>query len=61
VKEVEKMFAYVDTLVIDKQGRIVIPAKVRKDLGLNEGDMIRLEYQDGIIQIYLVEMEGDKK
>lgn len=49
------MFVYVDTLVLDKQGRIVIPAKVRKDLGLQEGEAIRLEYADGIIQLFVVE------
>lgn len=51
------MFVYMDNLVIDKQGRIVIPSKIRKDLGIVEGDMIRLEYQDGIIQMFLVEKD----
>jgi AbrB family looped-hinge helix DNA binding protein len=38
------MNQYLTTLVLDKHGRIVIPSRVRKEMGLYEGDAIILKY-----------------
>jgi AbrB family looped-hinge helix DNA binding protein len=49
---------YLSTLVLDKHGRIVIPSRVRKDMGLNEGDALVLKY-DGC-QITIEKGETNK-
>jgi AbrB family looped-hinge helix DNA binding protein len=46
-----KMSNYKSVVQVDKQGRMIIPIKVRKDLGVTEGDTFYLEYQDGIITL----------
>jgi AbrB family looped-hinge helix DNA binding protein len=38
-----------DEATVDSKGRIVIPAAVRKELGLNEGSRIRLRLGKGSI------------
>jgi len=43
-------------LTLDNKGRIVIPVKVRELLGLEIGEVLALEYQDGIIQLYPVDL-----
>jgi AbrB family looped-hinge helix DNA binding protein len=51
------MNRYLSTLVLDKHGRIVIPVRVRNEMGLNEGDALVLKY-DG----YQITIEkGEKK
>jgi AbrB family looped-hinge helix DNA binding protein len=42
---------------LDKQGRIVIPAKVREAMEVKEGDSVAIEYQDGIMQVYVINIE----
>lgn len=49
------MEKYLSTLVLDKHGRIVIPSRVRKDMGLNEGDALILKYDGCQITIDRVE------
>ena len=36
---------------INSEGRVVIPAKVRRDLNIKNGDMLALEMNDGTIII----------
>jgi AbrB family looped-hinge helix DNA binding protein len=52
------MNQYLSTLVLDKHGRIVIPVRVRNEMGLNEGDALILKY-DGC-QITIEKGETDK-
>jgi AbrB family looped-hinge helix DNA binding protein len=52
------MDRYLSTLVLDKHGRIVIPSRVRKEMGLNEGDALILKY-DGC-QITIEKGENNK-
>lgn len=49
------MFNYVTTLVLDKMGRIVIPAKVREGMGLEKGCALVLSYDGNNIKIEKVE------
>ena len=51
------MFVYKSVITLDKQGRIVIPAKVREAMQVREGDSIAIEYQDGIMQVYVIDTE----
>jgi AbrB family looped-hinge helix DNA binding protein len=39
---------YATTLNIDQQGRIIIPAKVRKALQLHTGDVLMLEHATSV-------------
>ena len=56
----------VEEAVIDKKGRIVIPAHLRQGLGLGEGAKVRLRLEEGKILImkqvppedFIQEMEG---
>jgi AbrB family looped-hinge helix DNA binding protein len=48
---------YKTTLTIDTKGRIVIPIKVREAMGLTEKDLIALIYQDGVIELFVTELE----
>lgn len=48
---------YKTTLTIDNKGRIVIPAKVREAMGIKETDLLALIYQDGIIEMFVTELE----
>ena len=36
---------------IKEKGRIIIPSKIRKALGLREGDKMKLEVAGGILQL----------
>ena len=36
---------------LGKNGRVVIPAQFRKDLGISEGDNLLLSLDDGVIRI----------
>lgn len=51
------MFGYKTVITIDEKGRIVIPSKVREELGVIRGDMMALEYQDGVITLFVVDKE----
>ena len=56
----------VEEAVIDKKGRIVIPAHLRQELGLREGAKVKLALEEGKILImrqvtpeeFIHEMEG---
>ena len=56
----------VEEAIIDKKGRIVIPAHLRQGLGLCEGTKVRLRLEEGKILImkqvapedFIQEMEG---
>lgn len=48
---------YKTVLTMDSKGRIVIPAKVREAMGLKETDIIGLVYQDGIIELFVTDIE----
>ena len=37
---------------IDDIGRLLIPAEIRKNMGLEPGDKVRLSINDGKIEIY---------
>ncbi|MDP4170154.1 MAG: AbrB/MazE/SpoVT family DNA-binding domain-containing protein [Bacillota bacterium] len=52
------MNQYLSTLVLDKHGRIVIPVRVRNEMGLNEGDALILKF-DGF-QITIEKGENKK-
>ncbi|QQR99989.1 MAG: AbrB/MazE/SpoVT family DNA-binding domain-containing protein [Austwickia sp.] len=39
------------TVVMGKQGRIVVPADVRSLLGLREGDTLRVDVVDGAVTL----------
>lgn len=32
-------------------GRIVIPARIRKELGIKEGDTLRVHVEDGVVRL----------
>jgi AbrB family looped-hinge helix DNA binding protein len=51
------VFVYKSVITLDKQGRIVIPAKVREAMEVREGDSLAVEYQDGILQVYVINTE----
>jgi AbrB family looped-hinge helix DNA binding protein len=54
----EKMLeGYKTTLTMDSKGRIVIPIKVREAMGMKEADLLALVYQDGVIEIFVTELE----
>lgn len=36
---------------VDAQGRVLIPPHIRKELGLNAGQVVEVSLEDGIIQI----------
>lgn len=36
---------------VDRHGRVVIPAEYRRALGLEEGDMLVLRLDDGLLQL----------
>ena len=55
------MFNYKTSTVLDDKGRIVIPVKIRESLELKKGDLLGIEYQDGIIQIYAIADEQKGK
>lgn len=55
------LFEYKTAITVDDKGRIVIPQKVREDMGLQRGEMLGLEYQDGIITIFVLDLEKLKK
>jgi AbrB family looped-hinge helix DNA binding protein len=40
------------TATLDRAGRIVIPATVRKELKLGEGDELIVRVKDGMIEMY---------
>ncbi|MBS7620053.1 AbrB/MazE/SpoVT family DNA-binding domain-containing protein [Candidatus Bathyarchaeota archaeon] len=52
--------------IIDKKGRLVIPAHIRQELGLREGDKVKITLQRGRILLtrpvtpeeFISEMEG---
>ncbi|BAC89650.1 AbrB/MazE/SpoVT family DNA-binding domain-containing protein [Gloeobacter violaceus] len=46
-----------DTLTIDKFGRILIPKKVRDQLGLSASDKLDLEIRDGVILLAPIQQE----
>jgi AbrB family looped-hinge helix DNA binding protein len=48
---------YKTTLTMDSKGRIVIPIKVREAMGMKEADLLALVYQDGVIEIFVTELE----
>jgi AbrB family looped-hinge helix DNA binding protein len=56
----------VEEAIVDKKGRIVIPAHLRQGLGLHEGAKVRLALEEGKILImrpvtpkeFISEMEG---
>jgi AbrB family looped-hinge helix DNA binding protein len=48
---------YKTTLTMDSKGRIVIPVKVREAMGVKDSDLLALVYQDGIIEIFVTELE----
>jgi len=48
----------VEVVVVDKKGRIVIPSRVRKRLGLKDGDsLLVLSVKDDIIVLKKVDVE----
>lgn len=57
------MNEFVSTLLMDKQGRIIIPLKVRELLGLKAGEMLRIECSrvDGIITLFAVGTDEENK
>lgn len=61
MEEVGFLFEYKTAITVDDKGRIVIPQKVREDMGLQRGEMLGLEYQDGIITIFVLDLEKLKK
>jgi AbrB family looped-hinge helix DNA binding protein len=44
------------TTTIDKAGRVVIPAEIRRDLGLTEGKELIIKANGGEVRIYTREM-----
>jgi AbrB family looped-hinge helix DNA binding protein len=56
----------VEEAIVDKKGRIVIPARLRQGLGLREGTKVKLALEEGKILImrpvppeeFIHEMEG---
>lgn len=38
-------------VVVGKSGRITIPTTIRNDLGIKEGDALRVSVVDGVLQI----------
>lgn len=41
-------------VILGEIGRIILPASVRKDLGLKQGDALHLSVDDGMIQLKTV-------
>lgn len=46
---------------VDKQGRLVIPAPVRKLLGLNGGGKLLLRVRDGKIELIPIDKDLEKR
>lgn len=46
-----------DTLTLDRFGRILIPKKVRDQLGLSAADKLDLEVRDGVILLAPIQQE----
>jgi AbrB family looped-hinge helix DNA binding protein len=40
-----------ETVVLGESGRIVLPAAIRKELGLKTGDLLTISYDQGAIRI----------
>jgi AbrB family looped-hinge helix DNA binding protein len=52
---------YKTVLMMDGKGRITIPAKVRDMMNFKEGETLALILQDGIIQVFPVDLSEIKK
>lgn len=50
----ENMATSTESVRILEGGRIVIPARFRKELGLKQGDSVTLELDDGVLRILTV-------
>ena len=46
---------------IDKQGRMVIPAPLRRLLGLGEGGRVVVRYRDGILELRPIDRDLEKR
>lgn len=53
------MFPYVTTLILDKKGRIVIPQKVREEMGLGESAAVVLGFEHQTITIKKGKKQND--
>jgi AbrB family looped-hinge helix DNA binding protein len=40
---------------LDEAGRVVIPAKMRKELGMSKGDWLVIGVEDGEVRVFTVE------
>ncbi len=45
-----------DVTTMDMNGRVTIPAKVRKEMGLKKGQMFKVEVVDGAIRLVPVKV-----
>lgn len=52
------MEGYKTKIILGEQGRIVIPLKIRELMELRKGDVLVLDYSDGILQIIVL---GEEK
>jgi AbrB family looped-hinge helix DNA binding protein len=47
------------TSTVDSKGRVTIPAALRKELGIHEGDTVFVETRDGMIRVAKAENPFD--
>jgi AbrB family looped-hinge helix DNA binding protein len=52
---------YKTVLIMDGKGRITIPSKVRDMMNVKEGEVFALILQDGIIQVFPVDLNEIEK
>jgi len=50
--------AGISRIEVGKQGRIVIPAHIRKELGIEEGTELAIRIKDGFIELMTPEAAG---
>jgi AbrB family looped-hinge helix DNA binding protein len=39
------------TSIVDAKGRLTIPAELRRQLGLREGDVVSIDAEDGVLRV----------
>ena len=46
---------------VDRQGRMVIPAPLRRLLGLSDGGRVKVRYKDGILELALIDKDLEER